>query len=132
MKAQFRQTVFKRRRLWLCCLLKLACASVKTGREGLGEPQEALFALVSGSEEVMKSSRLAPVRHLDGKSLDIQGDARVVRPGEVLLVPGCGMPKPGGFGDLLVRFEVDFPKAPRLDGMEVMARSCQQRPKGRL
>ena len=51
------------------------------------------------------------MRHLDGKKLDIEGDASVVRPGELLLVKGCGMPKPGGFGDLLVCFEVEFPKA---------------------
>lgn len=53
------------------------------------------------------------VRHLDGQTLDIEGEKKVLRPGEVLVVPGYGMPKradPRRCGDLLVRFEVEFPE----------------------
>lgn len=52
------------------------------------------------------------VRHLNGEMLEIASDG-VVRPGEVLVVRGYGMPKkqnPRSFGDLLVRIEVDFPQ----------------------
>jgi len=55
------------------------------------------------------------VRHLDGSDLEIVcGEAgQVVRPGEVWVLKGRGMPhsqRPSAFGDLFVRFEVDFPK----------------------
>merc|ERR1719221_1693286 len=40
----------------------------------------------------------------------VQCSEGVVRPGDVWVVQGRGMPRGnGGFGDLLVRFQVDFP-----------------------
>eukprot|EP00927_Polykrikos_kofoidii_P044843 TRINITY_DN38719_c0_g1_i1.p1 TRINITY_DN38719_c0_g1~~TRINITY_DN38719_c0_g1_i1.p1 ORF type:complete len:555 (-),score=98.86 TRINITY_DN38719_c0_g1_i1:245-1909(-) len=54
------------------------------------------------------------LKHLDGADLEVQCPA-VVRPGDVWVVKGRGMPRSSRgsrerHGDLLVRFEVDFPE----------------------
>ncbi|OLQ10104.1 DnaJ-like subfamily A member 2 [Symbiodinium microadriaticum] len=66
------------------------------------------------------------LRHLDGKSLDITGpQGKAVRPGEVWMLKGYGMPKrgnPRAHGDLLIRFEVDFPEALPADASRELLR----------
>lgn len=52
------------------------------------------------------------LKHLDGSDLTVDcPEGQIVRPGEVWAVKGRGMPRRNrqGHGDLLVRFEVDFP-----------------------
>jgi len=53
------------------------------------------------------------LRHLDGTDIEIScPPGEVVRPGEIWTIKARGMPspkRPGSRGDLLVRFEVDFP-----------------------
>lgn len=53
------------------------------------------------------------VKHLDGSDVLVScGEGQVVRPGEIWTMTGRGMPRhgnPGAHGDLLVRFEVEFP-----------------------
>lgn len=55
------------------------------------------------------------VKHLDGQDLEVScAENQVIRPGDVWVVKGKGMPRRGGsgrYGDLLVRFEVDFPES---------------------
>mmetsp|Transcript_42940 Transcript_42940/g.134976 ORF Transcript_42940/g.134976 Transcript_42940/m.134976 type:complete len:495 (-) Transcript_42940:28-1512(-) len=62
------------------------------------------------------------VKHLDGSSLEVEcPEGQVVRPGDVWLVRGRGMPRRAGrgHGDLLVRFSVDFPsRLPEADARE--------------
>eukprot|EP00439_Symbiodinium_sp_Y106_P047041 s215_g6.t1 len=70
--------------------------------------------------------RCVSIRHLDGKSLDISGPpGKAVRPGEVWILKGYGMPKrgnPRAHGDLLIRFEVDFPEALPADSSRELPR----------
>lgn len=52
------------------------------------------------------------VKHLDGTDVEIAcAEGEVVRPGEVWSVKGRGLPRErgGGYGNLLVRFDVEFP-----------------------
>jgi len=53
------------------------------------------------------------LRHLDGGDLEVScPEGEIVRPGDVWIVKGRGMPKrSGGFGDLVLRFEVEFPRS---------------------
>ncbi|KAJ1564979.1 hypothetical protein HK096_005256 [Nowakowskiella sp. JEL0078] len=52
---------------------------------------------------------------LDGRKIDVKcGTERCVQPGEVIVIRGEGMPiskSPGKKGDLLVKFEVKFPRS---------------------
>jgi len=54
------------------------------------------------------------IKHLDGEAVEVDCSTggQVVRPGDIWVVKGRGMPRGSrlGHGDLLVRFEVDFPK----------------------
>lgn len=54
------------------------------------------------------------VKHVDGTDLEVRcPEGTVVRPGEVWVVKGRGMPDPsrrGSFGDLFVQFDVEFPE----------------------
>jgi len=53
------------------------------------------------------------LKHLDGSEICVScGEGQIVKPGEVWTIPGRGMPRNrrrDAFGDLLIRFEVDFP-----------------------
>jgi len=52
------------------------------------------------------------VRHVNGETLEVASDG-VLKPGEVLVVRGYGMPKkqnPRSYGDLFVRIDVEFPE----------------------
>merc|ERR1711870_38739 len=53
------------------------------------------------------------VKHLDGANFEVTcPEGQVVRPGDVWVVSGQGMPHhshPSKSGDLIVRFEVEFP-----------------------
>ncbi|CAE7252700.1 DNAJA2 [Symbiodinium natans] len=89
----------------------------------LKEKRHPLFARL-GNEDLLVTQRVplldalcgvhVRVKHLNGKNLDISGpQGKMVRPGEVWVLPGLGMPKrgnPRNHGDLLIRFEVDFPE----------------------
>eukprot|EP00667_Euglena_gracilis_P004827 EG_transcript_4852 len=62
------------------------------------------------------------IRHLDGRALHLkQPPGVVVKPGQVLSVPGEGMPEelhPSRYGSLLIRFEVHFPD--QIDEQQMM------------
>ncbi|CAK0875177.1 unnamed protein product [Prorocentrum cordatum] len=53
------------------------------------------------------------LRHLDGGDLEVScPEGEIVRPGDVWIVKGRGMPRSsGGHGDLVLRFEVEFPRS---------------------
>jgi len=56
----------------------------------------------------------ATVPTLDGKDVSVNFKSRVVSPGMTHSITGAGMPvlgKEGKFGDLIIRFEIEFPKA---------------------
>lgn len=101
----------------------------------LKEKRHPLFARL-GNEDLLVTQKVSlldalcgvhvSVKHLDGKSLDISGPpGKAVRPGEVWILKGYGMPKrgnPRAHGDLLIRFEVDFPEALPADSSRELLR----------
>jgi DnaJ-class molecular chaperone len=94
------------------------------------EKPDPIFERRGSNLVVRKSITLAeallgvsfPLKHLDKRTLMCSSAPNtVISPGTILTVPNEGFPKksaPGKFGDLLIEFEVVFPVALDVNGIE--------------
>jgi DnaJ family protein A protein 2 len=75
-----------------------------------------------------------PVHHLNGKWLKVViVPGEIVKPNSLKVVEGYGMPKnrqPNSFGNLVIHFDVEFPKASEMtkDNFEALERALPARP----
>lgn len=79
---------------------------VKDDHDLLIHRKISLYQAITGTTELV-------LVHLDGRKLLLKVEDKVIKPGALFAISGEGLPKQTGErGDLIVQFDVEFPKEP--------------------